>query len=358
MYILSAGLILSLTGCSTAGHTASTGNQKAASTPSTKKSPKATQSNANQSNTTQSTAQRAKKPLSVLYAGSMTNVMEHKIRPQLAKTLKIDMQGEGKGSNALGQMIRSGLASPDIFISASPSVNTSDLMGSANHNLVKWYMTLAQDQLVIAYSNKSRFKNQLNKAAKGTIPWYQVLESPGFRFGRTDPKLDPKGADTILMMKLAETYYKQPNMGKRILGATENPKQVFPEETLLAQLTSGQVDAIIAYKHEAVEWGVPYISLPKQINLGDNQLASHYASVQFVGAKGKVKKGAPIVFTITIPSTVKHKAQAEQFVRYMEVGHGHELLMKDGFTPIATQVSGNQASVPSGLKSMINGTSQ
>lgn len=266
------------------------------------------------------------------------------------------MKGEGKGSSALGKMIQSGLASPDIFISASPSVNTSDLMGAKNHNLVNWYMTLAQDQLVIAYSPKSKYKSALDLAAKNKKPWYQVLKSKGFRFGRTDPLLDPKGVDTILMMKLAEKYYHQPNLEKTILGSDENPKQVFPEETLAAQLTSGQVDAIIAYKHEAIEWGVPYITLPKQINLGDAQMAKQYATAHYTDSNGKTQTGAPIVFTITIPSTVKHETAAEQFVRYLEVGNGHKLLMKDGFTPIALSTSGKPSTIPTGLLSLTNGS--
>lgn len=306
------------------------------------------------SNKNQASVQRTK--LSVLYAGSMTAIMEQKISKDADKRLDIDFQGEGKGSDALAQMISSGIASPDVFISASPRVNQQDLMGAKNKQIVKWYLTLAQDQLVVAYSPKSKFKAQLDKAAQGQIPWYQVLESNGFRLGRTDPVLDPKGADTVLMFQLADDYYHKPSLSTRILGSPENPNQVFPEETLLAQLTSGQVDAIIAYKHEAVEWGVPYITLPNQINLGDAKLADLYAKASFEEKNGHMEKAAPIVFTITIPKTVSHKRKAEDFVKYMISGQGHQLLMADGFTPIATAVGGNKSAVPTNLQNLIQGT--
>jgi molybdate/tungstate transport system substrate-binding protein len=291
--------------------------------------------------------------LSVLYAGSMTNVMEQKIRPDVRKKYGIDMQGEGKGSSALAQMIRSGIARPDVFISASPAVNDNLLMGPKNHNLVKWYLEFARDQLVIAYSPKSRFKSQLEQAAAGRTPWYRVLETPGFRFGRTDPALDPKGAYTILMFELASRYYHQPDLRQTILKSDDNPHQVFPEESLLAQLTSGQMDAIIAYKHEAVEWGVPYITLPAAINLGDPKYAKTYAQATYRPKNGALQQGAPIVFTITIPRTAHDEAAAERFVEYMVSGAGHDLLLKDGFSPIQTQLVGSASAVPKTLRKLV-----
>ena len=283
----------------------------------------------------------------------MTAVMEKKIKPALQTSNGLDFKGEGKGSSELAQEIKSHLATPDIFISAAPSVNRKLLMGSANGNYVSWYMTLAADQLVLAYSPQSRFASSLQAAAKGTLPWYQVLLKPGFLFGRTDPLLDPKGADTIIMMKLAQAYYHQPNLATKILKSDENPKQVFPEESLLAQLTSGQLDAIVAYKHEAVEWGVPYITLPNAINLGDAADAAMYKTASYT-AKGKVENGSPIVFTITIPSTVKNTAGAQTFVEYMLTGEGHHILMNDGFSPIHEAVYGNQSALPAGLKNLLN----
>ena len=290
--------------------------------------------------------------LFVLYPGSMTNVMEQKVAPALHKEFGLVFQGEGKGSSALAQMIRSGISSPDVFISASPSVNQTLLMGKANHNLVRWYLPLAADQLVIAFSKTSKFYPQLISAEKGKTAWYKVLEEPGFRFGRTDPLLDPKGLSTIFMFELAQSLYHQPGLAKKIMGSTENPQQVFPEETLLAQLTTGQVDAIVAYKHEAVEWHVPYITLPSAINLSDVKDAANYAKVS-IKLSGKVERGAPILFTITIPSTAKNEQGAEKFVRFMIAGKGHQILMKDGFTPVAKKLYGQASAVPGTLRSLI-----
>ncbi|GMA56450.1 molybdate/tungstate transport system substrate-binding protein [Alicyclobacillus sacchari] len=294
-------------------------------------------------------------PLSVLYAGSMTHVMENDIRPAVNTTLHINLQGEGAGSAELAHMITGKVADPDVFISASPSVDTNDLMGNANGNAIRWYLTLASDQLVIAYSPHSRFRSKFQEAAQNKLPWYQVLATPGLRLGRTDPNLDPKGADTIVMMKLAEKLYHQPNLEQTLLGNDENPKQVYPEEDLIAQLTSGQMDAVIAYKHEAIEWHVPYISLPSAINLGDPADAQAYAKVAWQPKHGKPIIGAPILFTITIPNRAPHPAAAATFVRYMIHGQGHTMLMRDGFTATKIEVGGDEAAVPQSLLSTIQG---
>ncbi|WP_281759079.1 extracellular solute-binding protein [Alicyclobacillus hesperidum] len=294
-------------------------------------------------------------PLSVLYAGSMTHVMENEIRPAANAALHIDFQGEGAGSAELAHMITAKVANPDVFISASPSVDTNDLMGPSNGNAIRWYLTLASDQLVIAYAPHSRFRSELQAAAQNKIPWYKVLATPGLRLGRTDPNLDPKGADTILMMKLAEKLYHQPHLEQTLLGSDENPKQVYPEEDLIAQLTSGQMDAVIAYKHEAIEWHVPYITLPNAINLGDPADAKTYAQVSWQPTHGKPVVGAPILFTITVPERAPHASAAVAFVRYMVDGQGHTMLMRDGFTATKIEVGGDETAVPHSLSSTIQG---
>ncbi|MBX6353025.1 MAG: extracellular solute-binding protein [Thermoflavifilum sp.] len=284
--------------------------------------------------------------LSVLYAGSMTKVMEDHIVPDALASLGAKVEGEAQGSAALAQLIRSGLRKPDVFISASPAVVQNLLMGSANRNLARWYVPVAEDEMVIAYSPKSRFAAQLADAASGKMPWYQVLAQPGFRLGRTDPQLDPKGVSTLFTFQLAERYYHLPGLTRRLLGDTENPKQVYPEETLLAMLETGQLDAVMAYRHEAVEWQVPFISLPDEINLGNPADAKLYQTAVYTPAKGQAQHGAPILFVATVPSTSTHPAEAAAFVAYLVNGRGHEILMDDGFRPAPASIGGDTSAVP------------
>lgn len=295
--------------------------------------------------------------ISVLYAGSMTANIENDIAPQFLKDTGIQIEGEGAGSSQLAEEIKSGLRQPDVFISASPSVNQKDLMGSANNNLVMWYLTFAKDQLVIAYNPKSKFADALKRASEGKESWVQAVTEKGLLLGRTDPKLDPKGASTVIMYELAEKLYHSPGLANLLMGGSvENAKQVFPEESLLAQLNTGQMDAVVAYKHEAVDWHLPYISLPSPINLGDPNESKNYATASVDVGNGVVTKGAPIVFTVTIPTSAKHEQQALKFVQYLVSGRGHQLLMQEGFTPTNIEVGGVKAKVPAVLQKDISGS--
>ncbi len=188
----------------------------------------------------------AAETVSVLYAGSLVNLMEHSVGPTFDKAWGDRFQGYAGGSNLLANQIKGKLRQGDVFISANPKVNAS-LMGSANGDWVSWYIAFAQSPLVIGYNPSSRFAADFK-----TTPWYQALSEPGIRLGRTDPKLDPKGQLTLELMHQAETFYKDPDLAQRVLGAPENPDEVLPEETLVGRLQSGQLDAGFFYSTENV----------------------------------------------------------------------------------------------------------
>lgn len=97
-------------------------------------------------------------------------------------------------------------------------------------SFVDWYAKFGSAEIVIAYSQNSPFFNQLEKARNGEVPWYQVA-SDGFKFGRTDPELDPKGYYGIITVELANIYYNNSSIKDRIFGEDRNTKQIFPEET-------------------------------------------------------------------------------------------------------------------------------
>ena len=294
----------------------------------------------------------SKGTVNVAYAGSLVNVMEHQLGPAFQAATGYTYQGKGAGSTALANQIKGKLIAPDIFISASAAAY-APLEGAANGNVVRWYMSFAATQMVIGYSPKSAFAARLQAAANGATPWYTVLETPGLRIGRTDPALDPKGVNTLLTLRLAETYYHQPDLSQRILGAANNPAQIFPEEELVARLTSGQLDAGFFYLNEVKDAGLPYMTLPAQINLGDPAQKATYAQAHYTDAKGNTQTGKPILYSVTIPATVKNAAGAAAFVQYLLGSGGQGLLRADGIEPIAIIFSGDAAAVPSALSQYV-----
>jgi molybdate/tungstate transport system substrate-binding protein len=295
----------------------------------------------------------AKGNVSVLYAGSLVYIMEKKVSPVFNQATGYTFLGEGKGSTALANEIKGKLRTPDVFISADPRVNTT-LEGSSNGNYVSWYMTLAKTQLVIGYSPKSKYAADFQAAANGTKPWYQVLEKSGVRIGRTDPLLDPKGYSTLFMFQLAEQYYHQAGLAQKILGGNENTSQIFPEEELVARLDSGQLDAGIFYLNEVKQQNLPYITLPSQVNLGDPALASTYAQASWTNpSTGKVTKGAPITYTITIPGTSKNKSGAIAFVNFLLSSQGQSILSGNGVLSTPVIASGDKAAIPQQLQQYV-----
>jgi len=292
--------------------------------------------------------------VSVLYAGSLATAMENGLGAAFSKATGHAYKGEAQGSLGGARMIHDHLRSPDIFISADPTVNDTVLMGDKNENLVSWYATMASSQLVLAYNPKSAFADKFKAAAANEIPWYEVLQLPGVRFGRGDPTTDPKGYRTLFLFELAGKYYKKPEI-PRMLGEPLNPAQVFPEIVLLARIETGQFDAGIFYRHEVVAHHLPYVTFPPEINLGYPQFAKLYAEATYKLPSGERVQGAPIIFTIAIPRTVNHPAAAEAFVRFMLLSN--KLLEGFGFAAIEHQVVGDREKVPADLLGLLSGTS-
>jgi len=136
-----------------------------------------------------------------------------------------------------------------VFVSASPAVNLT-LAGPTNGSWVSWYVKFATSPLVLGYNPKSTFAADLK-----TQPWYKVVTKPGFLLGRTDPALDPKGVLAVQAVNATAKNEKDPSLTS-VLSSTAT---VFPEETLVGRLQSGQLDAGFFYAAEAKAAGIPTV---------------------------------------------------------------------------------------------------
>ena len=293
--------------------------------------------------------------VSVAYAASLSNIMEKMVKSAFDQSTGYTFQGEAKGSSALVNEIKGKLSFPDVFISANPKLNTQ-LMGAANGNYVSWYLDFARTEMVIGYNPNSKFAADFQAAANGSKQWYQVLEEPGLRLGRTDPLLDPKGVNTIYTLELAEKYYHQPGLTQKILGSNENTSQIFPEEELVSRLGAGQLDAGFFYTNELKGPNIPYITLPDQINLGNASMASLYATVTWKNPKtNAVSKGAPIVYTVTVLNTAKNKAGGIAFANFLLSSQGQSLLQGQGILTTPVTAGGDKTAIPQQLQQYVQG---
>ena len=265
-----------------------------------------------------STTARGSGPVNVLYAGSLVNIMEKQIGPAFNAATGYSFTGFSAGSSALASEIKSKERQGDVFISASPSVNDT-LMGAANGNWVSWYASFATAPLVLGYNPNSKFAQDLK-----TKPWYQVITEPGFLLGLTDPKVDPKGKLTVTALTDAAKTYNEP----ALTSISKSSTNVFLEESLVARLKAGQLDAGFFYTSETVPAGI--------------------ATVPLTGLKLKA------TYTITVLNQAPHQAAAEAFVTYLLSASAEAVLSNAGFhlvTPPTIKGTG----VPAGISSAISG---
>ncbi len=288
----------------------------------------------------------------VMYAGSLVKIFEDVIGPAFQSESGYPYVGEGKGSVQVSNLIKDGFRTPDVFVSAG-TIPMMRLMNTTPP-VVDWLLKFGSAEIVIAYSPNSPHFGDLERVRMGEIPWYDVVSQDGFKFGRTDPELDPKGYYGIITAELANSYYNDSSIKNRIFGEDRNPKQMFPEETLKTVLETGSLDAVIAYKHEAISRGLPYITLPKEINLGDPTYSDFYKRANYtLQADQKTIYGELVDFSITMPKTVKNTDGAISFVNFVISKNGSQLLKSQGLNPINITVEGNTHNIPLSIKEAI-----
>lgn len=252
-------------------------------------------------------------PVNVLYAGSMVGLMKDSVGPAFQEATGHSFSGFTGGDKDVASQIRAGVHAGDIFMSAAVDVNGS-LIGPANDNQISWYATYATSPLVIGYKPSSKFAADLKSK-----PWYTVLTEPGLRIGFSDPKTDPKGQKAVQAMNHAATVHNLPALKKL---ATDT-SAMFPEDTLVGRLQSGQLDAAYFYASEAAVAKIPTVPVTGE-NLG-------------------------ATYTVAVLNKGPHQAAAQAFVSYLLGPDGQRLLKQDGFELITPpKVTGSD--IPAALK--------
>jgi molybdate/tungstate transport system substrate-binding protein len=254
----------------------------------------------------------------VLYAGSLTSLMEHRLGPAFAHATGDGYEGFGAGSTELAAQIKSGVRRGDVFISASPTAD-AELEGAANGRHVVWYVRFGASPLVIGYNPHSSFAAQFRSK-----PWYEAITQRGITVGRTDPKLDPKGKLTVKAMDQAATALHRPGLRSALARFP-----VFPEEGLVGRLETGQLDAGFFYSVEAAAQHIPTTSIRP------------------------VHAGA--TYTITILERAPNGTGAEAFVRFFLGSQGRAFLGRNGLTLVPPVISGPASAVPPSVRRATGG---
>lgn len=280
----------------------------------------------------------------VAYAGSLQLLNEQTVGPRFSKVTGIPYQGRGGGSFGLAQEIRSGEIAPNVF----ESIGTAPIR-SLDPRSTRWYASFASSPIVVAYNPHTSFAARLSAIAHGRQPLselFHLMAQPGFLLGRTNPETDPQGQAFYEMVELAQRRdHLASDTTTKVLGAVDNPSEVFAETALEARLQAGQLDAASAFRSQAVQLHLPYVTLPAAINFGDPALAGTYARATLTLSDRSVVHGVPLTVDIT---TLGHHdpVAAARFVAYTLSPAGRRAFSAAGYDVFPPQVFGNRAEIP------------
>ncbi|GBC59654.1 molybdate ABC transporter substrate-binding prot ein [Desulfonema ishimotonii] len=287
----------------------------------------------------------ARETVTVFHAGSLTVPFAQIEKDFEALHPDIDVQREAGGSTKMARMI-SELGKPaDIMASADYKVIDKNLIPAK----ADWNIRFATNQLVLCYTDKSRFADQLSGDN-----WYDILLKKDVVWGHSDPNLDPCGYRSLMVLQLAEKHYGKPGLYDRLI-ANRPKENVRPKSVeLVSLLKTGNMDYAWEYLSVAVQHGLKYLTLPDRINLGNYKEDDFYkqASVKVTGKKPGTqitRTGKSCTYGITLIKDAPNPKGAVLFMEYLlHPEKGLKVLQDMGQPPfIPARVSTDQ--VRSGL---------
>jgi len=283
--------------------------------------------------------------LTIFHAGSLSVPFKELEREFEKLNPGVDVQRESSSSGVAIRKITELGKKADILASADYSL-IPDLMFP---NFADWYICFARNSMVIAYTEKSKFSEEIN-----SDNWYDILTHEGVEYGHSD-LLDPCGYRTLLVWQLAEKYYNVPGLYRRLEEHCP-PENIRPKSVeLIALLQSGELDYAFEYRSVAVQHGLKFVELPPELNLSSLELADFYrrAKVEVPGKEPGatlIKEGKPIVYGLTIPSNAPHPELAVEFIKFLLSKEGQAIMERNGQPPIIPAVTNDLSKIPLKLR--------
>ncbi|MFH1853891.1 MAG: tungstate ABC transporter substrate-binding protein WtpA [Candidatus Omnitrophota bacterium] len=245
---------------------------------------------------------------------------------------------------------------PDTEIIAEPSGSVlavkkitelnrnADLIFVADYKLIDemlapkyadWGIMLYRDPIVIAFTERSRYTNEINSGN-----WYKILARPDVKYGYANPNLAPIGYRALMVWQLADLYYNEKIGNKSVY---DTLKEKCPEDyirpdvsELIPTLESMALDYLFVYQSTAEQHNLKFIRLPEEINLSSEDCEYLYkkVSVTITNKKGATETiyGKPVIFAFTILKDAANRKAAIDFVRLLLSEKGRSI-MKQNFQP-------------------------
>jgi molybdate/tungstate transport system substrate-binding protein len=240
-----------------------------------------------------------------------------------------------------------------------------------------WYVEPATNQLVLAYTDNSKYANELKADT-----WYQIITRPDVRIGLSDPRMDAVGYRTLMVLKLAESFYDDDSIMADAAGQcftypifahVENdisvitvPELLEPSDDrmflrgasmqLIALLQSNDIDYTFEYKSVVSQQNLNYLELPPEMNLSNENFAENYQSVRVkidfhrFKSVAPVFEGLPISYGMTISNNSEHKTEAVKFIKFVLSSDGQRIFNENHHPPLVPPRCDNVLALPEELK--------
>lgn len=265
-------------------------------------------------------AERSVAVLTIYNAASITRPLRAALDSFAARE-HVNIDQESGGSLETARKLTELGRVPDVIALADDEIFPKLLVPAHT----TWYAQFAHNRMVLAHTARSRFAAEVTGDN-----WWRILQRPGVEVGRSDPDLDPGGYRALLVLQLAERFYEQPGLARRLL-AVMPTRNVRPEGELIGLLQVGELDYVWTYESVARAARTPYVRLPDAIDLSAPGQADAYAHAA-VDVAGRTPRdtvhvrGRPIVYALSIPTRAPHRALAERFVRFLLSPDGKRIL--------------------------------
>jgi len=284
--------------------------------------------------------------LTILYAAGLNAAMDQAFKEFKKIHPKTEIIGESSGTLlAIRKIAELNKQADLIFVADALSIKNMLMPKYAD-----WYISFYKDRVVLAYTEKSKYANDMDSRN-----WYKILARPDVRFGYANPDLAPIGYRTLMAWQLADLFYKDKLNDKSIYEALKEkcPKEyIMPDVAeMLHLLESLSLDYGFIYESTAKQHNLRYIRLPKEIDLGSEELADFYkqASVEVASKKtGKTEtvKGSPVTFAFTILKDSLNYQKALEFAEFFLGPQGQKILSANDQTMLVPCIPYGEEKIP------------
>jgi len=296
----------------------------------------------------------------------------------------VDVEVEGHGSIQVIRQVTELGKKADLLMVADysliPLMMYNLTESGSNQTFADWYVRFASNRIVLAYTNSSKYANEVN-----VTNWFSILQRPDVVFGFPNPMIDALGYRALMTIQLAEAYYGNSTIFYNLVTKNfdppissicdqENCTIVVPEVQqpkgnnvilrassilLIPLLEFNTIDYCFLYLSSARQYGLQYIEFPDKFNLGNPQFDDLYGNVtvrfehQRFGSVGLDREGKTIYYGFTIPHNAIRLDLAIDFATFLLSEEGRDIFQSVWHPVFHPSYTDDKQAIPTSLQDFV-----